>query len=213
MYARVVLAEDAALQLGLSLPHFHLRQHVARLHVFERHQANLTHLRRKHAVIGFSPSRERLMDMRERYFCECDAGGMDLWRVDLGNDEEVRRNVESAVYSHGPPDLVVTSLGCLPRAWHRRSVQGGLHGDPVQLVSWNTPAPDWTRFLGDVRGVANVARHVLPEVRVCMCERQRERAPEVTCCMWPLSHPSTLAKVEGARWERRQYSWREVRNA
>jgi hypothetical protein len=35
----------------------------------------------------------------------------------------------------------------------------------VELTSWSTPATDWTRFLGDVRGVTNVARHVLPEVR------------------------------------------------
>ena len=157
-------------------------------------------------MIGFSPSRERLTDMRERYFCECDAGGMDLWRVDLGNDEDVRRNVESAVYSHGPPDLVVTSLGCLPRAWHRRSVQGGLHSDPVQLVSWNTPTADWTRFLGDVRGVANVARHVLPEVRVCvcLCVYVCERDGEVACCTPCLAcraGPPNLAKVEGARAE------------
>lgn len=44
----------------------------------------------RHRVIGFSPSAAALAPLKERFYCEFSAGNVDLWRVDLGDDKEVR---------------------------------------------------------------------------------------------------------------------------
>ena len=69
-----------------------------------------------HRVIGFSPSRESLCSLRERFWPAFEGvGGMlDLWRTDLGNDTETRDRAEAALFTHGIPDVLITHVGGMP---------------------------------------------------------------------------------------------------
>jgi NADP-dependent 3-hydroxy acid dehydrogenase YdfG len=68
-----------------------------------------------HRVVGFSPSRDALLSLRERFWPAFDAiSVLDLLRVDLGDDAAVRECAEAAIFTHGVPDILVTHSGAMP---------------------------------------------------------------------------------------------------
>lgn len=125
-----------------------------------------------HRVMGFSPSSQPLNELKERYACEFEAGIVDLWKVDLGDDKQVNANADRMLFSHGTPDLLLVNLGSLPSAWrtrlHHHDYEGRhQHGlsdlfERPQMPVWDTPAADWARMFGDVKGMAHVLRRFVP---------------------------------------------------
>lgn len=117
-----------------------------------------------HCVVGFSPSREPLVELKDRFVCEYEAGIVDLWKCDLGDDKQVKVHAERMLTSHGTPDLVIVNLGALPRAWKRYhgSADADASATYQPLSVWDTRAEDWARMMGDVRGMAHVIRHFVP---------------------------------------------------
>ena len=68
-----------------------------------------------HRVLGFSPSREALESIRERFRPAFESKELlDLWRTNLGEDAEVQERAEAAIFTHGVPDILVTHVGGMP---------------------------------------------------------------------------------------------------
>jgi NAD(P)-dependent dehydrogenase (short-subunit alcohol dehydrogenase family) len=147
----------------------------------------------KLVVAAASPSEDLCQVLRYQHWAECEALQLDVARVNLGDDDEVRAWQERVEFTHGVPDILVTNCGGMPSYWktnyqpaaeeHIRrpdqsdacdlgeaAVVGGCRPGGVGGVGgvparvWETRAADWSRMMNDVKGVSNVLRRFLPSM-------------------------------------------------
>ena len=68
-------------------------------------------------VAAASPSEDLVTSLRYQHWAECEALQLDVARVDLGSDADVRRWSERVEFTHGVPDVVITNAGATPSRW------------------------------------------------------------------------------------------------
>jgi len=97
-----------------------------------------------HTVIGCGRSHEEVEALRKRY-----ALPHDFYEVDVASDEEVKSWASLVLNSHGPPDLLLNNAGVISQNAHL----------------WEVTPRDFDRVIDvNVKGVANVIRHFVPEM-------------------------------------------------
>ena len=93
----------------------------------------------KLVVAAASPSEELCQVLRYQHWAECEALQLDVARVNLGDDDEVRAWRDRVEFTHGVPDVLVTNCGGMPSYW-KTNYQSPT--DPIKPTS-NRP----TKFL------------------------------------------------------------------
>ena len=148
-------------------------------------------------VAAATPSADLVASLRNQHWQECEALQCEVSRVDLGDDADVARWRERVLFTHGTPDVVIASVGCMPLRWLRaygdaasganaasgeKKKNGEKSGDDEtdasadldRFAAWRTEPADWSRLMNDVKGVGNVVRQFLP----AMVQAAREEASE-----------------------------------
>jgi len=74
-------------------------------------------------VAAASPSEDLVTSLRYQHWAECEALQLDVARVDLGSDADVRRWSERVEFTHGVPDVVITNAGATPSRWKTSFVE------------------------------------------------------------------------------------------
>ena len=97
-----------------------------------------------HTVIGCGRSHAEVDALRQRY-----ALPHDFYEVDVASDEEVKSWASLVLNSHGVPDLLLNNAGVISQNAHL----------------WEVTPRDFDRVIDvNVKGVANVIRHFVPEM-------------------------------------------------
>ena len=68
-------------------------------------------------VVGATPSSELTTSLRMQHWADCDAMQLDISKVDLSNDTEVKAWQNRVEFTHGVPDMLITNCGELPSYW------------------------------------------------------------------------------------------------
>ena len=68
-------------------------------------------------VAGATPSSELTTSLHMQHWAECDAMQLDVERVDLADDAEVKAWKDRVEFTFGVPDVLITNCGELPSYW------------------------------------------------------------------------------------------------
>ena len=68
-------------------------------------------------VAGATPSSELTTSLHMQHWAECDAMQLDVSRVDLADDAEVKAWKDRVEFTFGVPDVLITNCGELPSYW------------------------------------------------------------------------------------------------